>query len=179
VDAGEWWLSDVRAEISQGDAFADVPFSILVNPLTHLRYTEIGRGKSGWAETADPVVHKATQRAHALAALKMQLGIILSHDCEIDKPKDRHRILMAPIAPVAELPGDAQAAVLSQRHRALVPVGELRQLGQCFADLRGMTAVPAHLAKGNSRIASMTDGGRARLQGYLVSFLLRRVLPAA
>lgn len=178
MNAGGWWLADLRAEVSQGDAFADVPFSILVDPLTHLRFAEQAKGKRGWAESVEAVLHKTTQRNHALAALKISLGILLSHDCEIDKAKDRHRLLFTPIAPIANLSSPAtQEAVLAQRHRVLVPVGEIQGQGQCYSDLRGITTIPAELVSAEHRVASMTDEGRLRLQGYLVSFLLRRVLP--
>jgi hypothetical protein len=175
VSAG-WWLLDPRIEVSQGDVVADVPFSILVDPLTPLQFADGPKGKPAWMQCEKPVVHKRTQRVHVLAALKPRAGIILSHDCEIDKTKDRPRVMLAPVAKISELPEKTQAVVLEQRHLALVPLPGLKDLGDCFADLRGVTTVPSELVLSNQRLASMTDEARLRLHGYLVAFLLRKRL---
>jgi hypothetical protein len=151
-----------------------VPFSIASHPLTPLRYTQGAKGKASWMEWHEPVVHKRTQREHVLAVLKARPGIILSHDCEIDKAKDRPRVLLAPVSKIADLPAPTQVVVLAQGHLALVPLPGLKDLGDCYADLRGITTVLWELVSGNTRLASMTDQARLRLQGYLVAFLLRK-----
>lgn len=178
MDAG-WWLPDLRAEISQGDVIADVPFSIAVEPLTHLRFAQGKGGKPGWAESEQAVLHKGTQRMHVLAAYRPRPGIILSHDCEIEKAKDRPRVLLAPVCKISELPTAAQVVVQAQGHLALVPLPGLKDVGDCYADLRGMTTVLSELALDKPRIASMTDPARLRLHGYLVAFLLRKRLDGA
>jgi hypothetical protein len=175
VNAG-WWLPDLRIEVSQGDVLSDVPFSILVDPLTHLQFADGPKGKPAWMECEKPVLHKRTQRMHILSAYKPRAGIILSHDCEIDKAKDRPRVMLAPVAKISDLPAKTQGFVLDQRHLALVPLPNLGDMGDCYADLRGITTAPSELVLTNQRLASMTDEARLRLHGYLVAFLLRKRL---
>ena len=172
-----WWLEQLREQISQGDVYDNVPFSLLVEPLTHLRYADGPKKTPAWAENPDPVQHKATQRAHILSAYRPAPGILLTHDCEIDKAKTRPRWLLAPVLLIKDLKPGAQTQVLTQKHLALVPLPGLGALGDCFADLRNMTTIPEVLVKGNERLGSMTDVARLRLEGYLVAFLLRKNVP--
>jgi hypothetical protein len=169
-----WWLADLREEISRGDVYESVPFSLLTEPLTHLRYADGPKGKPAWMEHDQPVKHKATQRAHVLSAFRPAPGIILSHDCEIDKDKDRPRWLMAPIAKITTLGSSQQEVVMGQRHLALVPLPGVPTLGDCFADLRNMGTVPARLISTSARLCSMSDDGRTRVRDYLATFLLRK-----
>lgn len=174
-----WWLPQLRAEVSQGDVIASVPFLIATVPIAYLQYTDGAKGKPCWAETDAPVIQKKTQRMHALGAFVPRNGIILSHDCEIDKAKERPRMLFAPVALISDLPPETQTVVLAQGHLALVPLPDLPSAGMCYADLRAMTTVPSSLIDGHERLASMTDQGRARLHAYLVAFLLRKKLEGA
>lgn len=176
MDASEWWLADLRAEVSQGDIYADVPFLTPAVPLTHLQHAEVGKGRPGWAETSSPTFHKRTQRMHALGVYKPRHAILLSHDCEIDKAKDRPRFLLAPIAPIADLPEKTRTNVVDQSHLALAPLPDIPNIGFYYADLRGITSVPYELMANSSRVASMTDTSRRRLGAYLVAFLLRKRL---
>jgi hypothetical protein len=176
VNVSEWWLSSLRLETSQGDIYADVPFTAATTPLTFLQYTEIGKGKSGWAETDKPVVQKKTARMHALSAYRPRHGVLLSHDCEIDKARERPRLLFAPVAPIADLPEKTRAIVLAQGHLALAPLPEIPNVGSCYADLRGISTIPTEALSGSTRVASMTDNARLRLGAYMVAFLLRKRL---
>jgi hypothetical protein len=173
----EWWLPALRPEMSQGDIVASVPFSMITLPVSYLKYTELAKKRSGWEVCDQPVVQKSTQRMHVLAAFKAKMGVVLSHDCELDKPKDNGRILLAPVAPITDVPEATRTLILEQRTRALIPLPDLGNFGTCFADLRSMTSVPHSLVDSSSRIGSMTDHAVLRLHAQLVSFLLRKQLP--
>jgi hypothetical protein len=175
----EWWLPALAQKPSQGDVVASVHFAAIVAPPVYLRHAQLGKDRHGWDVCTSPVVQKSTQRMHALAWFKSPHGLLLSHDCEIDKHKDNGRLLLAPVAQLTELPEPTRTTVIEQKSYALIPLPELPGLGMCFADLRSMTAVPATLVDASARVASMTEQARARLHAQLVAFLLRKKLPPA
>jgi hypothetical protein len=148
-------------------------------PVTHLKYTSLRDSKAGWAETPNPVVRKTDQKKYLLAQGEVRPALVLSHDCDLDKPRSNPRVLVAPIGLMSILEPGTQITILEQRHLALLPLPALGTLGDCFADLRLVTVVPRDVVLEANRIASLTDEGRERLQVQISRFLFRREPPAA
>ena len=165
--------------MSQGDVVEEVPFCMVSVPITHLKYVSLRENKPGWAESSTPVIRKTDQKKYVLACGETRLGLVLSHDCDLDKPRANQRVLVAPIQQIAVLETTLQGTILEQRHLALMPLPALGSVGDSYADLRLMVSVPRETISDDKRIASLTDDGRERLQVQIMKFLFRREPPAA
>jgi hypothetical protein len=148
-------------------------------PVTHLKHISLRENKPGWAESSTPVVRKTDQKKYVLASGEIRLGLVLSHDCDLDKPRANQRVLVAPIQQIAGLEPTHQRTILEQRHLALMPLPAFGSIGDSYADLRLMVSVPRETVLDDKRIASLTDEGRERLQVQIMMFLFRREPPAA
>lgn len=175
---GSWWTTEPRPCLSQGDVVAEVPFCIVASPVTHLKFTSLRDNKPGWAENAIAVARKTDQKKYILAHGEVRYGLVLSHDCDLDKPRTNQRVLVAPVGQIAGLEPTLQRTILEQRHLALMPLPALGQLGDSYADLRLIAAVPRETVLDANRVASLTDDGRDRLQVQILKFLFRREPPA-
>jgi hypothetical protein len=172
-----WWLPGLREDLSQGDILTGINFSAPVWPLRFLIFTEMPKGKSGWAESEQPLVHKKTQSVHLLSRSKVFGAMVISHDCDIDKTSKGARIQLVPIQEIATLTDENAASVIQQKNKKFHPLPGIPGLGDCYADLRNMTAFPSTEVTGFSRVASMTDSARLRLHAAMFLFITRREVP--
>ena len=174
---GGWWLESVRDLLSQGDVLESVTFSVGKFPLVTLQKRTLPGKATGWAE--DTWSPNAEGIGHSLAEGRRLPALVVSHDCEMDKPKRRVLVHVAPIVELRRLPTEEQEKVLSQQRPSLLPLqGMPPTNGEYFADLRAITPVDLRVVTASVRIASMTDDGRDRLQAQLISFWTYRKLPA-
>lgn len=146
---------------------------MLAHPVVHLRHATMAKNAPGWAETKDPV--QKGDRRHMLAAGRMQLALLLSHGCEIDKNKGR--MLVAPIALLLTVEPAHQFEIMGNRRWAQMPLPGVPDIGDCFADFRSATSVDAASVRAEDRVAMMTDDARHHLMARLVGFLTRLALP--
>ena len=182
-----WWLGEPASELSQGDVLEAVPFSDVYIPEIFLEKRSLSRADEQLlAEASSETPPKGgrivwvrrdacptANESGCLAAVWAQPGIVLSHDCEIDKPGRRLRIHVAPVHLASRLDGNAREAIFAQRRPALMPLPEVPQLGDCYADLRqGMPILHGRL-KDLNRMASMTEAARGRLWAQLIAFYSR------
>ena len=175
--AGSWWTSEPRPSLSQGDVVAEVPFCIVSDPVTHLKHVSLRGNKPGWAEHPTPVIRASDQKKYILSHGDIRHALVLSHDCDLDKPRANQRVLVAPIGQLAGLDPALQTTVLEQRHLALMPLPSLAALGDSYADMRLLAAVPRKTVLDENRVASLTDDARYRLQVQILKFLFRREPP--
>jgi hypothetical protein len=117
------------------------------------------------------------QQNHALVAYRLGHGIVISHDCAIDKPNNNNRVPYAPVASLETLDPVTQEAVRRQAHLAAMLLPEIPGIGDAYAELRLISPFPFELVSGLRRIASLTDAARARLHGAIVAFFVLRELP--
>ena len=177
--ADGWWLPSQREKLSTGDVLSAVPFFTAILPPSYVRPGQLSGGAHGWHNSAEPIPQKGTNRIHALAAVKSIPALVLSYDCEIDKPHRKTRVLLAPIAPIDGIPkAEDRDAVLHQRNLKYFPLPEIPGFGSCYADLRSMSSFPLEITEDVPVAASMTDAARERVASALVLFLLRRKLPS-
>src|SRR4051812_31845442 len=109
-----WWAASLETHLSQGDLLADVVFISAVRPLTPLEKVAGKGGATTW--TPSPALRPGNDgRAMLLAAGRHGLAVVLSHSCELDKEKERGRVLVAVARPISEISSDdARKAVLAQ-----------------------------------------------------------------
>jgi hypothetical protein len=169
-----WWQTGLKPRLSQGDILADVPFCLPVSPIAPLRETQLKGGRVAWEASSRGALTRL--KAHTLATHVDRYALVVSHDCELDKPKP-NPVLVAPVLPIHTLTPDMQAKVLSQDSRSALPLPEVPGIGTMYAELRYVTALPNEFARAARRVASMGPEGKARLSAQLVLFLLRLRIP--
>lgn len=180
TDAG-WWAAIIAERLSQGDLILDQTFLIPVAPTVFLKSRSFKGGEPGWGQSAVPTNGKGGERFLAAGAVKPAL--VISHDCDLDKALEDpdgpagYRVLAAPVAPINTVDPAMQTLILSQQVKAMLPLQGCPGLGDCYADLRLVMAVPRVAVDAGKRVASMADVARARLRAQLVEFFVRLEQP--
>lgn len=169
-----WWAESLRAELSQGDIVADLPFAFFRHPLTHLKQIAVRKHPLVWEPSAVPQLSTATQTHYALAGCSISHGVIVSHDCAIDKKSGQSRVLAAPVVDVGTLDSATRQSVRDQRHLSMMYLGEVPMLGEGYADLRLISPITRELIDRGARQASMSNAGRERLGAQLLTFFVDR-----
>ena len=151
--------------------------------------------------------HMHDDKTHQANARGVRVpGIVLTHDCEIDKDdRERASILVGLVRPLKSLPDEHQDGIRRYtRHRAFyLPVtepdaaavqeegdganGEAAEGGdtepqihlaeECYLDLRRITSIRRGALEQLERKAAMNEDGRLMLQEHLFRFFTRRLLP--
>jgi hypothetical protein len=171
--AGSWYAETLRADISQGDVFSGVPFTTLKEPLTHLAKGSANKGDLIWVPTEGADTSAATPK-HCLAHYRVGYGIVVSHDCAIDKPNRTTRFLFAPVHPLDTLSPKVQEQVRAQGHMAYMYLPLIGSMQESCLDLRLVQPIPRDIVASFQRIASLSDEGRERLQSALIVFFVSR-----
>jgi hypothetical protein len=178
VAASEWLEPAFRAELSQGDIFDGLPFCTPIVPVTHLTKGQAKGNPVVWIPSKATQPLPQGQQNHALFAYRLGYGIIVSHDCAIDKPQKSTRILFAPVGPLANFDAVTQDAVRRQAHLGAMLLPDIPGIGDAYADLRVITPFPHEIVSSLAQVASLTDRARDRLQSALVAFFVFRERPA-
>ena len=176
--ADQGWLeTNLRPLLSQGDIFDRLPFSIPVLPITHLSKGTGRKNSVIWTPTILGQPLPQNQPNHALFAYRLAHGIVISHDCAIDKPSSNSRILFAPVAPLTIFDVATQETIRRQAHLAAMLIPDVPSIGDAYIDLKAITPFPLELVAQRTKVASMTDAARDRLQQALIAFLVYRQRP--
>jgi hypothetical protein len=171
-----WFESELRTLLSQGDVYDGLPFSSPVVPFTHLSK---GTGKKNaviWTPTDGAELSRHPPH-HALFAYRVAHGIVISHDCAIDKPARTSRILFAPVASLTVFDTATQESIRQQAHLAAMLLPDVPGIGDAYVDLKAITPFPLETVLQRTKVASMTEPARDRLQLALVAFLVYRQKP--
>jgi hypothetical protein len=180
----QFYRDELPVEWCQGDIVAHVPHLSFTGALRVLRLRQGGR--TGWIAdiyTYDPGLSDADQvlrpqqpfrlRTSAgdllVAECQLNLGIILSHDCEIDK--ERKYILVAPVRPFLLVPDEHKETIHSNtQYRTLYLPEKGEDMPAGYADFRRISPVRMELLSLERRIASLTPDAVLLLQSQLVLF---------
>lgn len=105
---------------------------------------------------------------------RLSHGIVLSHDCELDKEKRRGRVHIAMLKEVASLNSDEQEKVLGSYSHSRMVLPDLPKTNRTmYADLRAIVTVDRELLDACGRVASLSDAWVKRLQAQIVAFFTR------
>lgn len=173
-------------ELSQGDLFELVP-SVWVEDLGYMSKTADGPPR--FRLHRERPEQLKDDRPHPANAMNVRAsGVVLTHDCEIDKDdKERASILVGLVRDLSEIEEDDREGIRQYtRHRAFyLPGGEqtgpggehsyLREDG--YIDLRRITSIRRGTLEQLKRKAAMNEDGRLMLQEHLFRFFTRRLLP--
>jgi hypothetical protein len=174
-----WLESSFRAELSQGDIFAGLPFCTPSIPVIHLTKTQGKKESIVWTPSTPPTSPPQNQASHGLFAYRIGHGLVVSHDCAIDKPQKNTRILFAPVAPLSNFDLQTQEVVRRQAHLGAMLLPDLPDIGDAYADLRLITPFPHEIVSSLHQVGSLTNAARDRLQQALVAFFVLRQKPPA
>lgn len=154
---------------------------MLMHPLSYLNSRPSKDGKTLYEHSPTPFTKsKKETRDIMLSSGEIAAAIVISHDCEIDKESKPSRpILIAPAFPLDTLPPENQLAVSEQRRFSLMPLPNVPQLGNYYADFRLIQPLRRAFLVSECRLASMNTDAVDRLQAQLTAYLTRRLFSAS
>jgi hypothetical protein len=106
-------------------------------------------------------------------------GILLSHDCQIDKEQVVLRWAISPVTPLHKLPKGQQGDTMRNRilSRLFLPrYGSLTE--DSFVDFDNISTIDRDIIRGATRILALSDEGRRGLYAQFIRFLTRWQLRA-
>jgi hypothetical protein len=172
VTKESWWTDKVQENLSQGDVLEELPFLIPESPLKYLKHETLRGSREGWCASATPV--PLPDGRIQIAGLGRKLpGIVLSHDCELDKSRETPRVIVAAVMPLNAVGRDQQEVILRQKHIAFMPLLDLPKLGTMMMNLRIIITLERKIVAAVPPVASMTEQAKKRLQAQLIQFFSR------
>lgn len=171
------WLPEVASNLSQGDILSPFPIGCSHSPAIFLRQQR-DRSKTGEEKFTSSPEWKGDHNGVGNYVAKGSQAhlIVLSHHCEVDKAvigEARVPILVAPLRTFAGISQEQKTAYCNYLRIAFFPVVELEGVEDSYADLRYISSIPAKIALGLTRQASMTDDGVYLLRAHVSNFFTR------
>jgi hypothetical protein len=170
--------------LSQGDIVANVPWGVIDAPFSVCRPDDKSKteGKARYAPAAglNPPF-KGIELV--LAKAQLGLGMVLWHDCQLDKfenqnkPPDKWFAAIAPVIPLQQSDAAAAQAVREGRRRAFFFLPAYPAIGlakDSYVDLRYIWPMKQSLLV--DRKGTLTQTARSDLYSHLFSFLTQRQL---
>ncbi len=163
----EDFYEPARSEVSQGDILEVLPHAHLKYPVRLLESREDGLLSSREGEA------QGSGRQMGIAALRLERAILLSHDCEIDKPQILNWTV-SPIVPISEIPGPKHGDVRKNKIFHLLHLPAYRNvLPESVIVLNQVTTLEKEFATSARRIASLSDMGRRAFYAQHIRWLTR------
>jgi hypothetical protein len=159
-----------REKVSQGDIFELLPHARLDPPLLALeKQSDMILTASG-----EPFAKFNDKGGQAvLATCRRRRGLLLSHDCEIDKPSVT-KWQICPVIPLHTLSTTLQKSVRGNRVFSMLHLPKHWDvLPESYADFNAVSVVDKELILGVKRLTSLSDIGRQALYGQFIRWLTR------
>jgi len=136
-----WWRTELNPRgLSQGDIIRSLISGSAAVPIRPLRSRPLPKGKAGWEELPDWMPGN-NDVGNYLAVGKVLPCLVVSHSCDLEKPKETARVLLAPMRSIAPFKPEDQEAILLQLNANLFPLPDIPGLGK---SLRGF---PVHFVR--------------------------------
>jgi hypothetical protein len=174
MNAGPWWKSlEQEPRLSQGDVVTGISFATLLHPAVPVVKNAVQGHGTIWKPcswTPDKQGY-----CHCVARGRLASALVLTHSCTLDKPLSRQRVVIAPISVLVDQVSDQTVRdnIMSGGNIAFVPLPSVPVLGDCYADLRLMTAINRDVLEMKNRIATMTEVGVRVIQERVSGFFVR------
>lgn len=154
-----------RPEISQGDILDLLPHVYLNRPLFALSK----EAETIFRVTGEPYPQFDDRHGQdVVATCKRSRAILITQDCEIDKPQVVHWMI-CPVVPASRLrPENVDRLKRNRIYSMLYLPRYADALGESFVDFTHITTLDAEYVKNAQRIISLSDMGR---RGLYVQFL--------
>lgn len=182
---------DAPAEkLSQGDVFAEVPI-VYVRSLAYMVKVDkntftlrqrapeaLDARNEHQANVREASSHTDPEDPFGNAMGVRRFGVVLTHDCEIDKMVDRPSVLVALVRELGTVHEEHRAAIRSyaEKRTFYLPASEFLPT-ESFVDLRVVSTIRREQLETLHRVASMNEDGRMALRAQLFRFFVRRTLP--
>ena len=115
---------------------------------------------------------KFAEGDQVVAFCQLAFGMVISHDCEIDKDT-KHR-LIALIRPLDPLPAQDQQTIREHRNVSDCYLPAYPGIiGESYVDFRRMTTLHPTILQNTERVLSLTEEGLKYLQIQLIRFVTR------
>lgn len=170
----------LASDLSQGDILAGIPWGLVESPLIVCRKAGGGKPGTSIALPATDVAHAFAKRPkesiHAQAELGF--GIVLWHDCEIDKFKEQGRepsrwfAATAPVLPLTNFQSEAERDRVRQADRRMyfhLPAYEEISLPESYVDLRHIWSIKQQDLAPNRKVG-LTSTLLSALHRHLFEF---------
>lgn len=158
----------ISDNVSQGDILELAPHIYLDPPLSALAAAE-----APGTYLASQVPPSILNGDPVIASCKRRLAIVVTFDCEIDKPMNE-RWIVCPVVPLSDLPSQSHGNVkrnrvaklfFLQRHKELIP--------DSVVVLDQLSTINRFFIKEAVRIATLSDDGRLGLYTQFIRWLTR------
>jgi hypothetical protein len=157
-----------RAEISQGDILELLPNAYLTHPLRSF----VSGHDGSLVERPEPQID-GPERRPVIASCRRTRAILITHDCEVDKPKIENWIV-CPVVPLAEHPGAQHTDIRKNKYFNLMYLPAYREiLGDSVAVLNQITTLQKAFVQSASRLLSLSDVGRAAFYFQSIRWMTR------
>ena len=179
ADAASWWAPHLRSELSQGDVLSPVLIGAAQLPVVYLSKGPVLKGNvQTWTPPSVFAPNPGDGLGNFLGKGRVNHALIVSHDCEIDKPRRGSRVLIVPVSPLTNVvDAVGRQAIIEQKRYASIPLPGLPSLGDCYADFRLLMWIDRKIIEdAGKRVASMTDEAVILLQARPVGFFTRKDL---
>jgi hypothetical protein len=159
-----------RAELSQGDILEKLPSAHLVPPLQAL-FARANGAMAIESENHPDFNDKLGQPV--VASCKRAKALLLSYDCEIDKPAVKNWIVV-PIVPLSLIPGASHRDARKNKIFSLLYLPSYRNiLEESVLVLNHATTLDREFVRNTKRILSLSDVGRRALYAQYIRWLTR------
>ncbi len=170
-----WWAPQIKPELSQGDVLSPVLIGSPAVPETFLSNRHVKGGELGWFPSSN-WQPDGNGRGSFLGKGRIIHGIVVSHDCELDKKRRGARVLVAPISSLEKLSPVHSQPIIEQKSYSKMPLPGIPQLGDYYVDLNCLMWLDREIVDRVKRIASMSEDGVTRLHAQLFGFFTRKQL---
>jgi hypothetical protein len=174
MDAASFYR-EVDPKSCQGDVFECVPHLLLKDPPTPLRSTTLPGKKAGYQveELAEDALPQAGKEVLAPASCVVARAMLLTYDCEIDKPKSLRTIaLVRPLDP--GMPEGDREKIRNNQRLAFFHLPALEGvLPECYVDFRRISTVAPRWVDQAKRLVSVQETARKALLMQFFLFLTR------
>ncbi|HLH20735.1 MAG TPA: hypothetical protein VKX45_26140 [Bryobacteraceae bacterium] len=159
-----------RAAISQGDILATLPNAHLVPPLCAL----FDRGDGTLQAEPDTHPDFKDKGQRVIASCRRAKALLLTYDCEIDKPKAENWIIL-PIVPLSVIPGGSHSDIKKNKVFSLLYLPKHRDIlvEDSVVVLNHSTTLNKQFVQEATRILSLSDTGRRALYAQYIRWLTR------
>jgi hypothetical protein len=161
-----------RPEISQGDILELLPHISLDRPVFALH--KEGETETVFRATGEPYIDFDDKDGQAvIAKCKRSKAILISHDCEVDKPQVK-KWLICPVVAMEKLQPKNHDLLKRNRIFSMLYLPKFEKiLVDSFVDFNHFTTLDSEFIKSGKRIISLSDTGRRALFVQFIRWLTR------
>jgi hypothetical protein len=158
----------VDAQLCQGDILRFAPHLLLKQPPQALRKTTSRGNKSVYELEELPVPPVSLPSEGVLVPVPCQVtwGILLTHDCEVDKDRKHRTVAMIRTIP-AEMPDNDRAIIKQNQRFPFYYLPPLADIPESYVDFRRISTLSPEIVDSATRFASLSQEAR---QAMLLQF---------